>query len=509
MKRSIIRFSHSEDSIYEVPSDQLNKIKNILMKSIIVVLFAISLLGASCTKDFEETNVDPNFIDQLKPGTLLNPLIYDATWFNMPRSDDFTAEIMQVSLPFPGGGSGGVHHYDFSDLVGNSTWNTYYKALINIREMQKASVDAGDPAYEGVAMILHAWVVSNLTDCFGDVPMSEASQAEEGIRKPKFDTQQEIYTALLNDLDVANQKLNGSRMIYATDILYANNVANWRKFGNSLKLRLLLRVSKRPEMDAFNRMATIFNNPTQYPIITKNEESAILKISGVSPNKSPWERASDFTTGQAAASFFVEKLVALNDPRLPKFVTKARDKITGAELSYYQGIPSGYAGNDDQFTYTPSNKVQALVIAPMIAPILTYAEVELIRTELIQRGLLTGNAKSSYEKAVKAAIEQWGLTMPVDYFTVNPVAAYDGTLECIMLQKYLALYLTDYQQWFEYRRTGLPELPTADGMLNGKVMPVRYKYPPLVQVLNNDNYKKALQAMGGDDNINNKVWWEK
>ena len=90
----------------------------------------------------------------------------------------------------------------------------------------------------------------------------------------------------------------------------------------------------------------------------------------------------------------------------------------------------------------------------------------------------------------------------------NPKAAYAGTLERIMLQKYYALYFNDYQQWFEYRRTGFPVLPKGAGLMNNGIMPVRFKYPVTVVTNNNANYKKAVASMGGDD-INTKVWWEK
>ncbi|HEY6899292.1 MAG TPA: SusD/RagB family nutrient-binding outer membrane lipoprotein, partial [Puia sp.] len=149
----------------------------------------------------------------------------------------------------------------------------------------------------------------------------------------------------------------------------------------------------------------------------------------------------------------------------------------------------------------------AMVTAPMICPIMTYSEVELIRSEVM---LLAGNtaaAKTAYEKGVTAAIEQWGAVTPVDYFT-NPDAAFNGTLDRIQLQKYYALFFVDYQQWFEYRRTGLPVLPTAAGMLNNKVLPVRFYYPLTIRTSNTANYKKALESNGADD-INTKVWWQK
>jgi hypothetical protein len=143
----------------------------------------------------------------------------------------------------------------------------------------------------------------------------------------------------------------------------------------------------------------------------------------------------------------------------------------------------------------------------MIVPILPYAEVEFIKAELEWRAGNAAAAKTAYEKGVKAAIEQWGITIPANYFA-NPNAAYNGTLERIMLQKYYALFFVDFQQWSEYRRTGLPVLPVGPGMVNDGIMPSRLEYPVSVRISNPERYKEAVAAIGGD-NINTKVWWDK
>ncbi len=145
--------------------------------------------------------------------------------------------------------------------------------------------------------------------------------------------------------------------------------------------------------------------------------------------------------------------------------------------------------------------------APMIVPILTYAEVQFIKAEVALQAGDDVAAKAAYEKSVKAAIEQWGIDMPADYFD-NPAAAFDGTLERIILQKYYALYFVDYQQWFEYRRTGYPVLPKEAGMENNQQLPVRFYYPIEVRNNNPENYQEAVGWLGSDD-INTKVWWEK
>lgn len=145
-------------------------------------------------------------------------------------------------------------------------------------------------------------------------------------------------------------------------------------------------------------------------------------------------------------------------------MTQAR-ALDGTTTLGYRGIPSGYGGTESQFQFIPSNHNIALVQAPMISLILTYAELEFIQAELAQRGVINSDAQAHYENGVRAAMEQWDVVIPEDYFE-NPNAAYDETLERIILQKYIGLYFNDYQQWFEYRRTGFPVLPKQDGMLN-------------------------------------------
>lgn len=476
-----------------------------LYNKIAAVSILSCILFLSCTKDFEQTNIDPNKIDEISPGTLLNPIIYEVASSNMRRADDITFNLMQVMMPFPSV-SGGIHRYDLSDNVGNGTWNSYYRWIKNLNEMQDASVKAQDANYHAIALTLKAWIYSNLTDCFGDVPMEEAGRGDEQIFRAKFDRQQDIYAKILSGLDSANQLFNTSKtMIYGTEILFGNNVLRWKKFCNSLHLRLLLRISRRTEVNSFAKIKAMIADPVLYPVFTSNAEAAVLNLTGITPLVSPWGRAVDFTTFRAAGKFFIDSLNAMNDPRRAKFASTAKSS-TGANIGY-KGIPHGYAGSESQFNYTPSNMLQALATAPMIVPILPYAEVEFIKAELEWKNGNAVAAKSAYEKGVKAAIEQWGVTMPADYFS-NAYAAYNGSLDRIMLQKYYALFFVDFQQWFEYRRTRLPALPTEAGMGNNKQMPSRFEYPLPVRTNNTENYQRAVESMGADD-INTKVWWEK
>ena len=123
-----------------------------IQTAIIVICSSVIL---SCTKDFEEINTDPNRIEQISPGTLLNPIIYEVASFNMEQADAITFNLMQVMLPFPSP-TGGIHRYDVTENTGSSTWNTYYRWLKNVKEMYEASVKAGDPNYQAIALIMSA-----------------------------------------------------------------------------------------------------------------------------------------------------------------------------------------------------------------------------------------------------------------------------------------------------------------------------------------------------------------
>ena len=473
--------------------------KNIHFISLIIV----GLLFLSCDKDFAEINEDPNRVAEISPGTLLNPIIYGLADHNSDRSWVVTFDLMQVSLPFPSV-SGGLHRYDVSNAAGNSSYYWYYRWLNNINEMLKAAEKAEDENYLAIALTFKALCYANLTDIFGPLPMKEASLAEEDVLYPTFDSQQDIYEQILADLERANTLYNTDEpMIYSADILFANDVEKWQRFTNSLHMRLLLRVSNRTETNAFEKLANMIDNPSIYPVFENTEESAILQVTGVTPNVSPWGRPQDFNLNQKMASFFVDNLNTWEDPRRPIIETLAyKDTLAIG----YKGIPSAYSGPESQFNYSASYLDNEQVTNPMEIFLLTYSEVEFIKAEVAQRGF-TSDAQEHYENGVKAAIEQIGAETPENYFD-NVNTAYDGSLSQIMLQKYYALYFVDYQQWFEYRRTGLPELPTTEAMENNGVMPARFLYPQDVQTNNGANYQKALELLGGPDDINTKVWWD-
>lgn len=473
------------------------------------VLLSLAALG-SCDRSMDEINTDTSKIINPTAGSFLAPLQYEMASYGYNRADDFTFQLMQVALPFPNEGNTPSRYY-LTENSGGGYWNTSYKWLKQAKEMESFAAAENNPNYIAIAKVLQAWMYSNLTDTFGDVPYSEALNLEEGIMTPKFDSQKDIYLALLDDLKEANSLFDTSVTLGELDLFYhaeqsATGVLKWKKFGNSLSLRLLNRIQKRNgELNVNERILAIVNNPAEYPLFESNDDSAAMLLSGVSPYMPPIPRPQDFTSYRAAGEFFVETLSENGDPRLSQFFTSAR-KLSDNSVIGFKGAPSGYAPGT-ALDYQPSNMNQNLAKAPLKVLVYPYSELQFTLSELALKNIIPGDAKAYYEKGVTSAIEQWEAEVPAGYFD-NPVVAYNGTLEQIMTQKYIALFFVDHQQWFEHRRTGYPTLPNNGGLLNDGKMPQRLMYPTNPKIMNRANYQAAVQSMGGDD-INTLMWWNK
>ena len=482
------------------------------MKKIVLTLLTASSLFIfnSCGRDFEEINTDTSRIKDPSVGSLLAPIQYAMGSYGYNRANDFTFDIMQVALDFPSEGNTYSRYY-LTESSGNGYWNTSYRWLKQVRDMERFAIAENNSNYLAVSKVMNAWIYANLTDAFGDIPYSEALALDSDIAKPKFDQQKDIYISLLDDLKEANNLFDTTKTLAETDLFYNANsstagIVSWKKFCNSLSLRLLTRILNRNgEVNVHQRIQEIVSDPVKYPIFTSNNDSALLALSGVAPYLPPISRPQDFTSYRAAGEFLVNTMKANNDPRMSLFFTQAKDLATNQNIGY-KGAPSGYALGST-FNYQPSNMNQNLAKAPLKVLIMTYSEVQFILAELSHRGIISGNTQTYYETGVKSIIEQWGSTVPANYFA-NPELTFNNTLEQIMKQKYVSLFFVDHQQWYEQRRTGFPVMPNNGGLQNNGMMPQRFMFPNTAKIMNLENYNSAVQTMGGD-NINVKMWWNK
>jgi hypothetical protein len=448
----------------------------------------------------------------------------------MLRNRNFNNELMQVTVHVRDA-QGQVCRYDYRSSCAEYMYNGWYSELANFKDIDTVAREQlnFNTSYQGISLICQSWIFSLLTDTYGDVPYFQAikGKRENGeILEPAFDTQKDIYQDIFKKLEEANTLLSRRTTIVASsDPVFYGNVDRWRKFGNSLYLRLLMRISGKAEVAAMAQAKIkdiVETNVANYPIMASNDESAILRWTGSAPYVSPYVavREQDFRA-PGVASFFIDNLVAWNDPRIN--ISLGSNNINRWGIAPYQGsfvgVPSGYVPGTvpDKKAYFYSNtSTTSLQTDPLTGMMMNYAELKFILAEAALKGWISSNPETHYNDGVYAGIRQWLPTWggtTAGYldsanmkWTTAPTV--DDKMERIHLQKYYALFLTDLQQWFEYRRTGRPTLPKGQGLRNGGVMPARMTYPVYVQSTNPTNYKKAVAAQGPDV-ISTPVWWQK
>jgi hypothetical protein len=479
------------------------KLLNLLLLPILLTVIS------SCRKDFKEINTNPNASAAATPEALLAPALYDVVNGNLNRAMRLNNVLMQDHVPLSNNND--IGRYMVRPSESDYMWNNWYLQLNNFRDMYQKANSINDTTWMGVALICDVWVSSQITDMFGDVPYFNAVKGKEGIYEPEFDLQKDIYTDLFTKLELANRYLALNKAIAtekkAADPLYQGNPLLWRKFGNSLYLRLLMRVSGKDEMNAATEIKRIVETEaTTYPLIASNTESAVLRFTTIPPYVSEFYnyRDYDFNGAVSLSEFFVNNLNQWKDPRISVWATEA-------SLGVYLGVPSGYA--EGQVPEQMSSYLAALKNNPLMGNIMNYAELQFILAEAAAKGIIGTSAQSYYEAGVANAIIFWGKEVPEDYLSREGItwmenADLEQKMELIHVQKYYTLFFTDFQQWSEYRRTRHPQLPLGAGVQNNGMMPSRFKYPVYVQSVNNANYNTAVGRMGGDD-INIKVWWNK
>lgn len=480
-----------------------------------IILSATLCITVSCTNDFEEINTDPLRPSTANQGSMLGQVEYQMVNTTISSAKEFTHEVMQVTAPNLSI-SGGIHRYEIMPGTGVGTWRNLYARMTDLNDIIQKSAE-NEPNYRAIAITLRAWGYSILTDAFGPIPFSEAAQAPNGILTPKFDAQKDIYSELLKQLKEANSIIDTSQGLdYGGDGIYGDDAAammKWKKFINTLRLRLLLRVINRDsQVNAKAQINEILSDPVKYPVFTSNDDDAIFRYTGDYPYYNPYynARTLDWRQGDYYTKFFIDPMIAHSDPRLERWARKV--DVNGKPG--YIGIESGYVpGTDHTVTDTKSSYNDELKTSPLLGVIMTYSELEFIKAELALRGFNTGETPHShYEKGIIASMTQWGVKAGTNFLKQDGVhydesATFDKQLEQIMLQKYYAYFFVDMQAWFEKNRTGYPVLPRGKGIPAENQFPSRLLYPTYLQSLNPDNLKAAVELLGGKDVSTVAPWW--
>ncbi|PKD43493.1 SusD/RagB family nutrient-binding outer membrane lipoprotein [Rhodohalobacter barkolensis] len=377
---------------------------------------------------------------------------------------------------------------------GTSFYGWYQNPLINVETViNTASADN----QLAVAKILKAYFFWHVTDRWGDVPFSEALNGGDNIT-PAYDTQESIYNNLFELLEEGVNQIDESTSL-SSDIMFGGDMAKWRKFGNSLKLLIALRLSEVDEIKAEDQ----FNDALSSPIIDSIDDNFAYQHLDDQSNENYWYNQVERQSREwwALTETLVNIMEPVDDPRLLVYGEPAR---TDGE---YRGLP---IGSDPVSENTEAFSLIGEDIRRQDATIhlVTYSQILFARAEAAARGWTTEDAEDLYNQAITQSIIQWtGSDDDATDFLSQPDIAFDVStaIEQIATQRYVHLFLNGYEAWAEWRRTGFPNFVTS----GGNDVPTRQAYTSEESFNNTENYEEAIQRQfGGENTLYGKVWWD-
>jgi hypothetical protein len=491
----------------------VSNMKNIL-KNKISKLLAISTLviAISCTQDWAEMNINPN-----QPSLV-------------PASNIFGAGLTvvagqlfgeRIGIYYTGTWSGqlaatGAGDYEFRVDINNGQWDNLYRGMAYFEDARIKALTEGNSNLAAVSLIMKAFTAQQVSDMWGDIPYSEAFKlGKEDILNPVFDSHEKVYTQILSELEEANTLLNASSIAVGVgDFIYAGDINKWKKFANSLRLRVAMRMSLVAPQAAAAVMSQILGNPATFPVFETNADNAYLKWPGTATNNiEPWRQRLGVPTNKQdqyrTNHDLISRLVEMEDPRLPVYADK---NAAGIYNGYRMGIgQSGFPLNAQQNVSHIGNRYG--YDDRGFSPFMHAAQVWFIKAEAYETGLVTGgNAREAYERGIAISMLDNGIAQAdIDTYLQKPGVAW-GTSSTpnvakIRLQNWIGLYKQSVEAWAENRRTDVPKLVNVsnDYASNHNRPPFRMAYPAN-EIAFNESYPNTVNQV--DIFYGDQIWWD-
>ncbi len=499
---------------------------NILKYKIGIVLSLVLLFATSCDKDFSEINTNPNVATSIDPGYQFS---YTLLRTSGERYENWRAVLIYSSVMIQhfattcGYWSGDKYTYN-SGYASSLFDRAYVQQVKEIQDLvntlQKGEV--GDATMLGMARIWRVVIFHRLTDMYGDVPYSEAGLgAISGIDFPKYDSQESIYKDMLKELEEAVAQI-GTGGFGSSDFIYGGDTDKWKKFGNSLMLRLAMRLSEVDPGTAQSYAAKAIAGG----IMEDNSDDAFLTHTngpeGINKNGigEVLDRTLNTDNCPRLSNTMVDFLMSTSDPRLdvlgetPESGGGHKGMPNGLDATTIQDNPTGTSTDD----FDRVNRNLTTVSSPMM--FMTAAEAQLLAAEAAVRGWTGGSAADYYNQGVKNAMQQWAHYTESAAISDDAVNAYlaanpfdsGNAMKQIGWQYWMATFLNEYEAYSNYRRTGIPELTPVNytgNVTNGQI-PKRLVYPQSEAGRDNFEAAKAAQGLSSDFSsyMSVPVWWD-
>lgn len=515
-----------------------------------MVLF--SLMLASCKKQLERTNINPNNPENVDPEYLLNSSVLNTInlFGGAMRRETLSHYSNYVSV----GGGQLERYYTFASTV-NGYWQSGYVNCLQPVHQIIVKYE-GNPEYKNrvwIAKVFEAYIYSNLVAVWGPIPKSHALSGN--VYTP-YDKEEDIYYDLLNTLKGAVDSINlsGDKYSSTADAVFGGDLLKWKKFANTLRLKLAIRISNANPSEAQKVITEVLSDESN--TITAADETAHAFWGNTSDT---WSYLYNYNVVQATANAaslnvisesLIQYMLPYNDPRLPVYATPAPG---GPYKGQYFGqpkadqLPQGVSlpGGSPHSSLGPSDysQIGAYFTKPDAEYVfLSYEEACFLKAEVALKGW--GGSKSAeqyYVEGVTASMQKYNIPQAdINTYLATPGIKWNTVVDTtgrgaefedylglttsailtpdpfrqIIMQEWLAGFYNAMDAWTLIRRTQVLDFPphfNPDGGEGGVVgyanIPQRLNYPPSEYNVNGDELSKALQWLGGPDNLRTKLWF--
>lgn len=499
----------------------MKKIYIILRKSILLI--SISLLVIGCSDDFYDVNNNPNNPPTSTPGLTL-PVAQQQFAALNGTSMMYVGQFLAYNYAVPSNWSAN------SDLLRHNITSSFYATIFetpyadifkNLTYVENYEDPAGIldySAYDVIAETISGFQYQYLVDLYGNVPFTEANQRGDNTT-PKYDDAETIYKSVIDSLtSAAVLALNLPAEDLAdpgdSDIIFGGDMAQWAQFANTVKLRMLIRLSNtgqdsyiQDQIAAINANGAGFitSDVTANPGYSQNvdQQAPVYDYMGFESTGVEQDR-HDFSV---ATDYVITYLTDTNDTtRLAKIYEPSEN--SGEFKGVFQAIdvPAEGFTSDDLSGIGPG----ILKSPDQDQPIMLLSEALFLQAEATVRGYLPGGdaaAEEFYNQAIAASFEYLGAAGAEDYYSQSMAnvswASSPDKIEAIITQKWIALNSISIEPWIELTRTGFPaNLPTSldsDGR-----RPVSLLYPTSEYSRNSNN----VPARSTEEAFTNNPFWK-
>lgn len=545
-----------------------------------ILSLATALISVCCTH-FDDMSKNPYAVYDSHAEEFVQPILYNTQKQIVNCEFGWIGELMQYTVNKNYETSAQlVYNYVISENYTSYMWNLYSQfgnAQYMLDLARKESVKkGGNPALVGVALILRSWIGHLIADTYGEVPYSKAGliglQGDDFEYSAPYDNLKDIYIDLLRSLEEANACFEEAEALVAAgtlssanfdpicDYMYNGNVEQWRRFGNSLYLRLLMRVSNKAmeesggilnlgeeygELDVITKMKEIYESfesgGGNYPVMRNISDSARVQFNSKdSALYTPFYSTTGGNWKAQVGCATIKDLMLIDykgyekeqelestwDPRYFRYFTKKN------------GAPTQLMREEMQVWFDSASHISYYPMATEVYnhygdlkmdcaySILNYDELFFIFAEAGARGWIPMAQKAYKDLYLQGNLQnilQWqvGYETKKDYYTETSQEVinwmnyldnefdYNKSIEIIMRQKYVAMFWVGIESWADYRRTGYPILKTnGPAAQNRGILPTRLRYPSTEEYQNNKRYTEAVNGwLNGDNNMTTELWW--